>query len=82
MRQSLITEYFVPIGHKIKNFRKIKDIWKIKDIEEYDKKQKNILLVYGYDLKTDSWHCLECGDDMGKFNPRQLCGKTHCLNKY
>jgi hypothetical protein len=39
-------------------------------------------LVYGYNPKTDSWHCLECGIDMGKCNPRQLCRKTYCENKY
>lgn len=22
--------------------------------------------------------CLECGEDMGRSNPRQLCGKTYC----
>ena len=24
--------------------------------------------------------CMECGIDMGPNNPRQLCGKTRCLN--
>ena len=24
--------------------------------------------------------CLECGEDMGPQNPRQLCGKTYCRN--
>ena len=24
--------------------------------------------------------CLECGEDMGDCNPRQLCGKWRCLN--
>jgi hypothetical protein len=24
--------------------------------------------------------CMECGIDMGPMNPRQLCGKWHCLN--
>ena len=24
--------------------------------------------------------CIECNIDMGKMNPRQYCGKTHCLN--
>lgn len=27
------------------------------------------------------WRCLECGVDMGRCNPRQLCGKTYCYNK-
>ena len=26
----------------------------------------------------DTWHCLECGVDMGSCNPRQLCGKNQC----
>lgn len=25
--------------------------------------------------------CLECGEDMGRSNPRQLCGKTYCYFK-
>ena len=25
--------------------------------------------------------CVECGIDMGLYNPRQLCGKLKCLNK-
>jgi hypothetical protein len=24
--------------------------------------------------------CIECNIDMGKMNPRQYCGKTHCLS--
>jgi hypothetical protein len=35
-------------------------------------------IVYGYNPKTESWHCLQCGRDMGPQNPRQLCGKTRC----
>ncbi len=38
--------------------------------------------VFGYNDKTDSWHCLECGEDMGPTNPRQLCGKSYCRNNY
>ena len=26
--------------------------------------------------------CLECCTDIGRTNPRQLCGKTRCSNKY
>ena len=26
--------------------------------------------------------CLECGIDMGRSNPRQLCDKTHCGYQY
>ena len=67
MKQKLITEYF-----ENSIIKKIKlDYLNIS--EE---------LVYGYNPKTDSWHCLECGIDMGKCNPRQLCRKTYCENKY
>ena len=38
--------------------------------------------VYGYNEKTQSWHCLQCGIDMGPQNPRQLCGKSYCYNDY
>ena len=36
--------------------------------------------IYGYNLKTKNWHCLECGTSMGKNNPRQLCNKNYCIN--
>ena len=35
-------------------------------------------IVYGYNSKTDSWHCKTCGTDMGQHNPRQYCGKYRC----
>jgi len=38
--------------------------------------------VYGYNRKTDSWHCIQCGIDMGQENPRQLCRKYYCENEY
>lgn len=25
--------------------------------------------------------CIECGEDIGIDNPRQLCGKTYCINE-
>jgi len=37
-------------------------------------------IIYGYNEKTNSWHCLECGISMGPTNPRQLCGKRFCMN--
>ena len=30
--------------------------------------------------ETHTYYCLECGIDMGPHNPRQLCGKTRCLD--
>ena len=37
--------------------------------------------VYGYNRKTDSWHCIQCGIDMGQEHPRQLCRKYYCENE-
>ena len=31
------------------------------------------------DADADVNRCVECGIDMGVQNPRQYCGKTHCL---
>ena len=45
-----------------------------KKITDYFTKEK----VYGYNTKTDEWHCLICGESMGRNNPRQLCRKTWC----
>ena len=36
----------------------------------------------GYCDKTECWHCITCGENMGKDNPRQLCGKYYCQNMY
>lgn len=66
-KQTYITQFFIE-----KN-----DIKKEKEIEnEKDIKNEKIR---GYNPHTDSWHCTECGIDMGKMNSRQLCGKIYCL---
>lgn len=78
MKQKLITEYFNCSNKKIKlddlngsdNLIELEDSIKLEDI------------VYGYNPKTNSWHCTLCGIDMGPSNPRQLCRKTYCENKY
>ena len=31
------------------------------------------------DADADANRCVECGIDLGVHNPRQYCGKTHCL---
>ncbi len=60
----------------------ITDYFKIKNnqklITEYFKPEK----IYGYNYKTNSWHCIVCGEDMGPQNPRQLCGKYCCSNQF
>jgi hypothetical protein len=45
-------------------------------ITDYFKKKSN--KIYGYNIKTKEWHCLECGISMGQQNPRQLCRKYYC----
>lgn len=66
--QTLITDYY---GKK----RKLS--YDNNYLEESNRKNKKDK-VYGYNPETDSWHCLECGVDMGPQNPRQLCGKYYC----
>lgn len=36
---------------------------------------KELIINNSFELKN---RCVECGIDMGKDNPRQLCGKTKC----
>lgn len=56
------------------------DFYKIIKFDKNNKNQKNKNKIYGYNSKTYSWHCVECGIDMGINNPRQLCGKIYCVN--
>lgn len=43
-------------------------------------KQKNKLPIRGYNIDTEEWHCINCGVNMGKHNPRQYCRKYYCEN--
>lgn len=63
-KQTYITQYFIE-KNEIEN-----------EIEKNKNKNEKIR---GYNPRTDSWHCTECGIDMGKMNSRQLCGKIYCL---
>ena len=36
------------------------------------------LKIASEELPPRTWYCLECGEDMGPGNPRQLCGKWQC----
>ena len=67
MKQKFITDFFQNKNTQVKRQKKT---------ESQEEK------VYGYNEKTDSWHCTECGIDMGSINPRQLCGKIYCENKF
>lgn len=44
-------------------------------IEEILKRVRNLA-----EFSTPTNYCTRCGVDMGVDNPRQLCGKTRCLN--
>lgn len=37
-------------------------------------------VIKGYNPKTNNYHCLECGIDMGNY-PGQLCRKWYCDEK-
>jgi hypothetical protein len=37
-------------------------------------------IIKGYNPKTDHYHCLECGADMGNYQG-QLCRKSYCDNQ-
>ena len=49
-------------------------------ITDYFSPIQIIKKVYGFNAKTNSWHCTRCGVDLGSMNPRQLCGKIYCFN--
>jgi len=58
-----------------KNNNYLKNILKKQPlITDYFKKK----IIYGYDILNDEWHCCQCGENMGKGNPRQLCRKYYC----
>ena len=69
-KQTFITDYF---SSKRKKKKYITDYFKKKS-----KPNKKNDIIYGYNSETESWHCTSCGLDMGKMNPRQLCGKYFC----
>ena len=61
------------------NQKLITDFYKIIKLDNKNNKNNYKKKIYGHNSETDSWHCLECGIDMGINNPRQLCGKTRCI---
>jgi hypothetical protein len=81
--QTLITDYFPIYINKKRKYSYDIDLY---DSNEYSNKvnctkNNKIAKVYGFNPETENWHCLECGDDMGPNNPRQLCGKYFCHKK-
>ena len=65
----------IEVNHFLDNIEKISD--------HYIDRNKLKRLVMDDIIKSSESYknrCLMCGDDMGKDNPRQLCGKTYCYN--
>jgi len=71
MVQTLITDYYNRIGDKVYH-----QSIKIEPTQTNNNTTNKI--IRGYNKKTGSWHCTECGIDMGANNPRQLCRKIYC----
>lgn len=70
---SIVKEYNNKDDKEEKNINKEE-----KDKEQKDKEENK--KIYGYNKDTGDWHCLECGENMGQNNSRQLCGKYRCYN--
>jgi len=47
----------------------------------FEREEKKYKKIYGYNPETDEWHCTLCGENMGRTNSRQLCGKYYCYNE-
>jgi hypothetical protein len=62
-----------------KSFYKQSLITQYYDYIESDSTKGKAIKVYIYNERTDNCYCLDCGENTGN-NPRQLCGKSYCLN--
>ena len=65
----------VEVNHFLDNIENISDYYI--DRDKLKQLVINDIIKSSESLKN---RCLMCGDDMGKDNPRQLCGKTYCYN--
>ncbi len=80
MIQTFITDYFDRVNYKIEESGKKINSTNIINLTNKVNPLKNKIIIRGYNPETGSWHCTECGIDMGFCNPRQLCKKTYCEN--
>lgn len=44
----------------------------------FDKIKEEVIKIIKENCEGMMNRCIECGVDMGRSNPRQLCGKTFC----
>jgi len=65
--------------HELENLQEDLDE---QDIEEQDIEQLNLQEQAKEEDHQEVNLCLGCGIDLGKYNPRQFCGKTYCENIY
>jgi hypothetical protein len=80
-KQTKMDDYFLPMDIPVRvKIPKNVPVFPVKQAQISDYFVKSRKIVRGYNSKTNSWHCTECGEDMGPENPRQLCGKWHCRN--
>lgn len=80
--QSLITYYYekkrkFTYDNNLCEMNCLNKTYEKNETNKKNKKEK----IYGFNPETESWHCLQCGVDMGIQNPRQLCGKYFCHNE-
>lgn len=73
--QTFVSDYYCIKKRKFSHYI---DFCKINYFDEINDNNNNKNKVCGYNPESDSWHCLECGVNMGPQNPRQLCGKYYC----
>ena len=58
----------------------IKDMIKNKKYKDSEKMINDMIETIEDNQEEAINRCLECGEDMGRTNPRQLCRKTYCEN--
>lgn len=80
--------YSYDISDKTKDYIKEKLYELISNVEDRESNYynyENIIEKFLRNLKENDEgmmnRCTSCGEDMGRTNPRQLCGKIYCYNE-
>ena len=72
-----------PCRHEAREFCKIMNDPRYFEAQKefIDKEDSDTNNGFEEDSDTETrFICMDCGEDMGPYNPRQLCGKTYCKN--